>query len=227
VLAWTELGAPGGRPILYFYGTPGSAQELPASTLATELGARVLTFDRPGYAATAPQPDASLRDVATQGMAELAARGVDRVSVVGWSGGGPYALACAYVAPQRVARVLLLGSWAPMNPPDPGLPLRVRVAMTIGRRLPRSTLKLVLRASGRPSVGQLDDIRRISRPWGFAVDAVAQLVPIEAWHGEHDAEVPVAPWRERNTVSLRIVEGRGHDLLPDLWPEVLRATLAN
>src|SRR5437868_3085679 len=130
MLAWTEVGAPGGRPILYFYGTPGSAQELPQATLATKLGARVLTFDRPGYAATPAEPDASLLDVATQGMAGLAARGVDHVPVVGWSGGGPYALACACVAPQQVARVVLLGSWAPMNPPDPGLPLRVRIAMT-------------------------------------------------------------------------------------------------
>ena len=92
-----------------------------------------------------------------------------------------------------------------MNPPDPGLPLRVRIAMTIGQRLPRSALKLVLRASGRPSVGQLDDVRRISRPWGFDVEAVAQLVPIEVWHGERDAEVPVAPWQAHNAVSLKIL----------------------
>src|SRR3712207_3027181 len=78
------------------------------------LGIRLLAVDRPAIGLSDPQPRRTLlawpRDI--REMAD--ALGIQRFSVLGWSGGGPYALACAYAMPDRIVAAGLVSAPAPL-----------------------------------------------------------------------------------------------------------------
>jgi pimeloyl-ACP methyl ester carboxylesterase len=100
-----EAGAPGGSPLLYFHGTPGSRLDVAfGDDVARSLGVRVVSFDRPGYGGSEVGA-VSLSGVAGTAAAIADELGIDRFPVFGWSGGGPYALAAAAVLGDRVTRV--------------------------------------------------------------------------------------------------------------------------
>lgn len=115
-LGFLELGDPAGRPVLYFHGYPGSRLEARlAAGAARRLGLRVLAPDRPGFGESTFQPGRTIGAWATD-AAELADRlALERFAVVGVSGGGPYALACAARIPGRVRGLALVGA---LGPPD-------------------------------------------------------------------------------------------------------------
>jgi len=219
-LAWSEAGDPGGPAVVYFHGTPKTEEPFAYTEVADEVGVRVLMVDRPGYGSSPPRAGASFTDVARMVLDDLAGMGVREFAVLGWSGGGPHALACAADSPSRVRSVGLFGSWAPMDPPDRGLPLGVRFAMRVAANLPRPAVQLML--LGR-SAGMADDVRRVARPWGFDVERVAASVRVVAWHAEHDPQVPVAPWRAVKGIELNVLPGDAHDVSRDLWKVALRS----
>lgn len=100
-----EAGAPAGRPLLYFHGTPGSRLDVAfGDDVARSLGVRIVSFDRPGYGRSEAGP-ISLSGVARASEAVADELGIDRFAVLGWSGGGPFALAAAAVLGDRVTRV--------------------------------------------------------------------------------------------------------------------------
>src|SRR5581483_1597285 len=72
--------------------------------LAAEAGVRLVSFDRPGYGRSTPT-SFSLSSIARDAVAVADALGIERFATLGQSGGGPFALATATVAPDRVARV--------------------------------------------------------------------------------------------------------------------------
>ncbi len=111
-------GDPEGRPILIHPGTPGS-RILADRWLedARSSGARLLSYDRPGYGGSTPQPGRSVADCAADVRAIAATFGIDRLAVWGVSGGGPHALACAALLPDLVCAVASLASIAPYGPP--------------------------------------------------------------------------------------------------------------
>lgn len=115
-LACLELGDAQGFPVLYFHGFPGSRLEARiAAPAAGRLGLRMLAPDRPGFGESTYQPRRSIGSWAVD-VAVLAERlGLQRFSVVGVSGGAPYALACAALLPQRVARTALVCPLAPLD----------------------------------------------------------------------------------------------------------------
>jgi pimeloyl-ACP methyl ester carboxylesterase len=102
-LAYAEYGSPEGRTLFYFHGHPGSRLE--AGLLADHLrlaGIRLIGIDRPGMGLSTFQSHRRIFDWPND-VVELAANlHIDRFSVVGFSGGGPYALACAYKLPQHL-----------------------------------------------------------------------------------------------------------------------------
>jgi len=136
-VAYAEYGDPGGTPVLFFHGTPGS-RLLGAvyDEAARDRGLRVLAVDRPGYGQSEPWPDRTLADTGAFAVPVLDDAGVDRVGVVGFSGGGPHALALAASHPGRVRRVDLVGGAVPHDC-GPADPLTQRLLGTLAARTPR------------------------------------------------------------------------------------------
>ena len=114
-LAYCEWGDLDGRPVVLVHGAPGSRLFCPDQSATDAAHVRLITIDRPGYGRSDPQPDRSLLDW-VDNFAELARRlELPPSPMVGWSSGGPYALACAAVIPDRVPKV---GAAASVGPWD-------------------------------------------------------------------------------------------------------------
>lgn len=104
----------GGRPVFLLHGTPGSRLgPLPRHGLLYRLGVRLITYDRPGYGRSDRQIGRRVSDVAEDVRAIADHLGLERFAVVGRSGGGPHALACAALLPDRVTRAAVLVGLAP------------------------------------------------------------------------------------------------------------------
>jgi pimeloyl-ACP methyl ester carboxylesterase len=102
-LGYAEFGDPRGTPLFYFHGWPSSRLqgELFDET-GKRRGLRILAPDRPGIGLSNFQPGRTLADWPVL-MGELAERvGAEKFYVLGVSGGGPYALACAHAMPERL-----------------------------------------------------------------------------------------------------------------------------
>jgi pimeloyl-ACP methyl ester carboxylesterase len=111
-----ERGDRNGLPVFLMHGTPGSRLgPLVRSTVLHRVGARLICFDRPGYGDSDRLPGRAVSDVAADVAAIADAYGFERFAVVGRSGGGPHALACAALLPERVIKAAVLVSLAPHN----------------------------------------------------------------------------------------------------------------
>jgi pimeloyl-ACP methyl ester carboxylesterase len=77
----------------------------PPADVPRELGARLITFDRPGYGRSDRRQGRELLDAPRDVAALADALGLDRFSVFGVSAGGGHALACAVALGERVAAV--------------------------------------------------------------------------------------------------------------------------
>ncbi len=109
-----ESGDPGGSPVFLFHGTPGSRLgPIPREIVLHQLHIRLITFDRPGYGCSDRRPGRSVGDIAADVRAIADALGIDRFGVIGRSGGGPHALACAALLPDRTTRAAVLVGLAP------------------------------------------------------------------------------------------------------------------
>jgi pimeloyl-ACP methyl ester carboxylesterase len=114
-LGFAEYGDPQGIPLFAFHGTPGSRLMVEAAHgPARARGVRVIAPDRPGFGLSSRRVARQIGDW-PQDVAELAdALEIPRFGVVGVSGGGPYALACAWRMPERLNVVASISGVAPI-----------------------------------------------------------------------------------------------------------------
>src|SRR5689334_18804855 len=80
---------------------------------ATARGLRFVTYSRPGYAGSSRRPGRTVADCADDVDAIAAQLGIERLHVVGWSGGGPHALALAVLLPKLVGSAATIAGVAP------------------------------------------------------------------------------------------------------------------
>jgi pimeloyl-ACP methyl ester carboxylesterase len=177
-LAWGEMGAPDGYPVLVFHGTPGSRHQVlfdPAPAVAA--GVRVIAPDRPGYGLSTYHRGRTLEGWAGDVAALADHLGLDRFAVMGISGGGPHAAACARFLADRVSAAALLsgvgsvaeaGSEAGMMRPNQ---LFARVARRapmanalvfglvarLGRRAPDRALGMMAKSAPAADAAALED----------------------------------------------------------------------
>ena len=113
-------GNPHGYPWLWIPGSPSAAAHYPRlDDLAARLDLRIVTWSRPGYGDSSPRAAPShgprmiddIPDIETI----LDAEGIEEFIVVGWSGGGPRALACAAMLPEHCRAAATLASLAPFD----------------------------------------------------------------------------------------------------------------
>src|SRR5262245_29972439 len=81
--------------------------------LMAARGLRYVAFSRPGYGSSTRRPGRSIADVVEDSRTVLGHLGTRRALVVGWSGGGPHALACAALMADLVPAVATIASVAP------------------------------------------------------------------------------------------------------------------
>jgi pimeloyl-ACP methyl ester carboxylesterase len=123
-IGWRNLavrfwGPEDGFPVFLLHGTPGSRLGIrPDDEHLAELNIRLITYDRPGYGRSDPYPDRSVAQAADDVRAIADAFHYERFAVLGRSGGGPHALACAALLPDRVTAAASLVGLAPFGAPD-------------------------------------------------------------------------------------------------------------
>jgi pimeloyl-ACP methyl ester carboxylesterase len=111
-------GATSGPAVFYLHGFPGCRLSGGAffDAHAKEQCVRIIAVERPGLGLSSPQPGRKLTDHATD-IHELAAHlNLDSYGIVGVSGGGPYALACAYsLPPEKLKSVSVICGMGPIG----------------------------------------------------------------------------------------------------------------
>ena len=156
-----EAGA--GAPVLFLHGSNTSSRSL-FPLLEHLRDVHAIAVDRPGFGLSdaAPVPRERFRAAAVEFVDEIAgALELDRPTLAGNSMGGTWALWYALAHPERVGRLVLLGS-APLLPATRApAPLRVLSAPIVGALLARvmkPDARMVVRLMG--SMGEADTIVR-------------------------------------------------------------------
>ena len=232
VIAVEVVGEPDAAPVLFCHGLADS--RLSARLLAPvagELGLRIVAPDRPGTGGTDPRRLGRLADWVQDAALVLDATAAGPAAVLGVSGGGPFAAACAAAMPGRVRSLTLVSSLGLPGWPTRGMAPGERVSLEIARRAPafggwflgrlaglgRRSPALFLRLSTsempdtdrralaqpgardpflanyleafrRGDGGVAQDLRVLTRPWGFELGSIQ--VPAWVHHGEADNTVP-------------------------------------
>ena len=107
-------GPPDGLTVVLQNGTPAGLMAAPLIAAATaERGLRLVLYARPGYEGSTPDPGRQVAGAAADLGAVLDALGAAEFVTVGWSGGGPHALACAALLPGRCLAAATMAGPAP------------------------------------------------------------------------------------------------------------------
>lgn len=111
----TGAGGAGARLVVFYHhGTPNVGEPpAPLLPLSAELGVRWVSYDRPGYGGSTPDPGRTVASAAHDAAAVADALGLGRFALMGHSGGSPHALACAALLADRAAAVLAVSTLAP------------------------------------------------------------------------------------------------------------------
>src|SRR5688500_7771343 len=109
-LTSTSADRKGPLPLLFHNGTPSSGQLYdPFVQAASQRGLRMVSFSRAGYGDSTRNPGRSVAHVIPDVAVVLDQLGADRFYTLGWSGGGPHALACAALLPERLIGAATVG----------------------------------------------------------------------------------------------------------------------
>jgi pimeloyl-ACP methyl ester carboxylesterase len=102
--------------VLWHHGSPQTGAPLePVVAAAAERRIRLVSYARPGYGGSSPKPGRDIASAASDVARIADALGIDGLAVMGASGGGPHALACAALLADRVTAAVALASPAPYS----------------------------------------------------------------------------------------------------------------
>ena len=119
-LGYAFYGPRGGKPVLYFHGTPSSRLEpqllniwgTPLDDLLQQYNIRLIAVDRPGMGLSSFHADKNFASFAHDVNVLLQQLSIQKCSILCWSGGGPYALAMAHLYPQSITTVCMIAAIA-------------------------------------------------------------------------------------------------------------------
>jgi len=115
-LGYIIYGNPQANPVLFSHGIPGSRlQHNPDLSLLDELSLCIYAFDRPGIGLSTYQPQRQLLDWAEDIRAVCVGLKLERVAILGVSGGGPYTLACACRLAEKLIHVAVVSGLAALT----------------------------------------------------------------------------------------------------------------
>ena len=111
-----SIGPVTGRTVVLHHGTPGTASLVRlVADVVDEFNLFVVSVSRPGYGASTRRAGRAVGSVVEDVHVALDALGRDRYLAVGWSGGGPHALACAALGAPRCVAAWSLAGVAPVD----------------------------------------------------------------------------------------------------------------
>lgn len=117
-LTYLSVGDPGGQPVLHHHGGLVSAGDIvPLDRPAGQAGIRLIAFDRPGIAGSTLAAGRTVLDGGADAEQLIDHLGIDEVRVMGWSMGGPYALATAFRLGPRTLRTAIIAGALPLDDP--------------------------------------------------------------------------------------------------------------
>jgi pimeloyl-ACP methyl ester carboxylesterase len=141
-----RLAEGSGRTIVLCHAAPGAGTFDPDPAATARRDVTLLAIDRPGYGGSDPvggdtfaTVDGAARDI----VAVLDDRGIERVSVAGWSAGGRIALALAARYPDRVDRIAVAATPAP-NEAVPWVPAEQQAGLDALRDQPAAAVHAAL-----------------------------------------------------------------------------------
>jgi pimeloyl-ACP methyl ester carboxylesterase len=163
-LGIAEFGPVDGRPVVWFHGTPGARRQVPdeARLIAAAEGIRIIGIDRPGVGLSTSYLYDAVVDLVPDVVIVLDRLGIQGLSTIGLSGGGPYALAMAHELGDRVHSVGILGGVVPSCGDDGiggglvGLATRFASVLPVVRKPLGTSLRTVVRLLkpfGRQALG--------------------------------------------------------------------------
>ncbi|KZS74753.1 alpha/beta hydrolase [Mycobacterium kansasii] len=170
-IGFAEFGAPQGRAVFWLHGTPGARRQIPteARVYAEHHNVRLIGVDRPGIGSSTPHQYETISAFADDMRTIADTLGIEKMAVVGLSGGGPYTLACAAGLPDKVVAAGVLGGVAPTHGPDAisggvmNLGARVAPLLKLGGSPLRLSASLLIRAA-RPVASPALDVYALLSP---------------------------------------------------------------
>ena len=181
--------------MIFCHGLRGSRLEHPpGEVLASLPGLRLICIDRPGYGLSSPLHERSFSDWPKDVEQLLCALGIDRYLVLSFSIGGVYAMALSAALPDRIYKLGLAGTVAPLkgvtdiyrNPERHIDRFMLRncapdIALLQQPKL-RALYLEALDEGGRFGSRRIaEEMIRLSRDWGFSLEAVR--CPTHIWRG--------------------------------------------
>ncbi|MDJ1430470.1 alpha/beta hydrolase [Halostagnicola sp. A-GB9-2] len=224
-VSFNTFGDSEGEPVVFLHGTPGSrllGRIFDGTAQRAEL--EVLTPDRPGYGQSTSWPERTLTDAGTIVANLLDARDIKNTRIIGFSGGGPHALAAAATHPDRIREVHIISGATPHRMGKPVATQR-RIAM-LARRTPRllgglfrmqawfaerSPSLIVSQFTANPNEVADADARLVARDFVEAVGKGASGAVVEfqllaePWGFDlGEVEVPIQFWHGEYDVNVPV-----------------------
>jgi pimeloyl-ACP methyl ester carboxylesterase len=171
-IGFAEFGDPQGRAVFWLHGTPGARRQIPteARVYAEQRQIRLIGVDRPGIGSSTPHQYDNVFAFADDLRTIADTLGIDKMEVIGLSGGGPYTLACAAAMPDRVVAAGVIGGVAPTTGSDG---IAGGVMGSVGLRVAP-----LLQVAGGPIGVVASALIRLIRPVGSpAVDLYGRVSP--------------------------------------------------
>jgi pimeloyl-ACP methyl ester carboxylesterase len=208
--------------VFWHHGTPNiGAPPGPLLPRAAELGVRFVSHDRPGYAGSTPRPGRDVASAAADVAAVADALGIEQFAVMGHSGGGPHALACAALLPERVLGVVSGSALAPFD--AEGLDWFAGMAPAGAAELRaategRAALELILSTSEfDPEQFTPADHAALGGDWSWLISVVEPALASGIGPMVDDELAYVAPWGfdpEQVSAPVLVLHGEQDRMVP-------------
>jgi len=217
--------------VLWHGGTPNTgAPPEPLFEIARSLGLRWIGYDRPSYGGSSPHRGATVASAAADAGRVADQLGIERFAVLGSSGGGPRALACAALLSDRVPAAVTISSPAPW--PAAGLDYFAGMSKGSVRELRaaaqgRAELEQVLAANEfDPESFIAADYAALEGNWSW-FGGIVQAATVDGPDGMIEDDLgTMSPWGfdpAQITVPTLIMHGADDRMVPSSHAEWLAA----
>jgi pimeloyl-ACP methyl ester carboxylesterase len=220
-------------PVFWLHGSPnvGSPPE-PLYAAAAANGLCWVSYDRPGYGGSGPHGGRDVASAAADVAAVADALGIGRFAVLGHSGGGPPALACAAQLPERVIAAVSMSAPAPIDADgldwfagwSPGITAENRAALGGRASLEAHWARAEPEDMGAFFTGA--DISALGGSWSWLAGVAAQAMQQGSEGMTEDTLANVRPWGfplDVIRVPVLIMHGAADRMVPPAHGEWLSA----